>query len=473
MFDAAVIGSGPNGLAAAITLARAGRSVVVHERSDSVGGSARSAELTLPGYLHDVCSAAHPMAAAGAFFNTLPLREHGLEWIRPEHPVGHALDPGERAIIQHHDLHATAQEVCDPGYVRALEPFVERYAELLQDGTAPLGIPDSPVLMARFGMRALLPSTTLAGLLFSSRRARALFAGHACHSCLPLSQPPSAAIGLMLHLAAHAVSFPMPRGGAGAITAAMASYLETLGGRIELNSEITHIGQVQARQVFFNTSPRALASIARDALPSGYLRALSRFKRGPGVFKVDYALSSPIPWTDARLSRCGTVHLGGDLEALSASEAAVWRGEHPERPFVLLTQPTQFDPGRAPEGGHIAWAYVHTPNGSTRDQSEVITAAIEAHAPGFRDCVRAQHCMNNADFEAYNPNYVGGDINGGANTLDQLFTRPVARFAPWTTPNPDVFLCSASTPPGGGVHGLGGHHAALAALAQPRRLTEG
>lgn len=460
--QAAVIGAGPNGLAAAITLARAGHSVVVYERAESVGGSARSSELTLPGYLHDVCSAAHPMAVAGDFFNNLPLHEHGLEWIRPDFPVAHLL-PEQDAVIQHTDLMETAREVNDLAYAAELAPFLERFSDLLRDGTAPPGFPAHPILMARFGARALIPAATLGRLLFKTERGQALFAGHACHSCLPLTQAPSAAIGLMLQLAAHAVNFPMPKGGAGRITHAMASYLESLGGRIECGVDISHINQVDAEQVFFCTSPRDMARIAGDLLPSSYVNRLAKFRHGPGVFKVDYALKEPIPWSDPRVARAGTVHLAGTLEQLTASEATVAQGGHAEEPFVLLTQPTQFDPTRAPEGGHIAWAYVHVPNGSSLDQTQALEAQIERYAPGFGDVVLARHTMNCAQMQAYNPNYVGGDVNGGANTLDQLFTRPVAALSPYCTPSPRIFLCSASVPPGGGVHGLGGYNAVRAA----------
>lgn len=461
-FQAAVIGAGPNGLAAAITLARAGRSVVVYERADSVGGSARSSELTLPGYLHDVCSAAHPMAVAGDFFNSLPLHEHGLEWVRPEFPVAHLL-PEQDAVIQHTDLMETAHEVSDLAYAAELAPFLDRFSDLLADGTAPPGLPANPLLMARFGTRALLPATTLARLLFKTERGQALFAGHACHSCLPLTQPPSAAIGLMLQLAAHKVNFPMPKGGAGRITQAMARYLASLGGHIECGVQIDHINQVDAERVFFCTSPRDMARIAGDLLPSSYLSRLAKFRHGPGVFKVDYALKEPIPWTDPRVARAGTVHLAGNLEQLTAAEATVAQGGHAAEPYVLLTQPTQFDPTRAPEGGHIAWAYVHVPNGSTLDQTAALESQIERYAPGFGDVVLQRHTMNCIQMEAYNPNYVGGDVNGGANTLDQLFTRPVAALSPYCTPNPRIFLCSASVPPGGGVHGLGGFNAVRAA----------
>lgn len=470
-FDAAVIGSGPNGLAAAVALAQAGRSVVVYERGETIGGSARTLELTLPGFHHDVCSSIHPMAAGSPFLATLPLAEHGLRWLHSPAVVAHPLDDGP-AVLQHRDPVRTAETLgrdarAYPGIVR---PFVDRWAELARDALAPLGFPSAPVLLARFGIHAILPATTLARVIFRDPRTRAFFAGHAAHSVLPLERSPSAAIGLMLLLAGHSVGWPFPEGGAQAIVDALASVFRGLGGVVRTGVTVRSLDEVETDgPVLFQTSPGALVDIAGDAVPARYAARLRRFRWGPGLYKVDWALDGPIPWADPACGEAATVHLGGSMEAIAAGERAAWRGDTSDTPYVLLAQPGRFDPTRAPPGKTTAWAYCHVPAGSTANRTAVLEAAVERHAPGFRDRILARHVMGPAAFTAYNPSYVGGDVNGGAADLDQLFTRPVARINPYTTPNPRLFLCSASTPPGGGVHGMAGWYAAQSALGRPLR----
>jgi phytoene dehydrogenase-like protein len=465
-FDAAVVGSGPNGLAAAITLAQAGRSVVVLEAAETVGGSARTAALTLPGFRHDVCSAIHPMGVGSPFLSGLPLGRYGLRWIHPPASMAHPLE-GRPAALQVRSVRETAASLGEDeaAWVALFEPLVARWGELIADALGPLGVPGSPLLLARFGLRAMLPATALARRL-RGERARALFAGVAAHSVLPLERSPSAAIGLMLAAAGHAVGWPLPEGGAQSLSDALAAHLRALGGQIRTGAPVRSLAEVPtAGPILFNTAPRTLLEIAGDALPALYRRRLARYRYGPGVFKLDWALDGPIPWADPTVARAGTVHLGGTLEQIAAAERAVWRGEHPERPYVLLAQQSLFDPSRAPAGRHTGWAYCHVPRGSDRDRAEAIEATVERYAPGFRDRILARHAMSAVAFERYNANYVGGDVNGGAADLDQLFTRPVARINPYTTPNPRLFLCSAATPPGGGVHGMSGYYAARAAIS--------
>ncbi|MCB9781236.1 MAG: NAD(P)/FAD-dependent oxidoreductase [Alphaproteobacteria bacterium] len=474
-FDAAVVGSGPNGLAAAVALAQAGRKVVVYEASETIGGSARTLPLTLPGFRHDVCSAIHPMAKGSPFLSTLPLAEHGLTWIDPPATVAHPLD-GQPAVLQYRELDRTAETLgADRDrYAGIVGPFVAGWSALSRDGMAPVGgIPSRPVLMARFGLHAMVPATTLGRTIFRDERTRAWWGGFAAHSCLPLDRSPSAAIGLMLLLAGHGVGWPFPRGGAQAIPDALASLLRSLGGEIRTGVHITDLEQIETDgPVLFQTSPPAVAEICGDALPERYRRRLQAFRWGPGIFKVDWALSQPIPWADPTVGRAGTVHLGGDLDSLARSERAPWQGRVDERPFVLVCQPGAFDERRAPAGRSTAWGYIHVPNGDRQDHTAIVEAAVERSAPGFRDCILARHVMTATDFAVHNDNYVGGDVNGGANDLDQLFTRPVARLDPYSTPNPRLFLCSASTPPGGGVHGMAGWYAAQSALGRPLRPPE-
>jgi len=463
--DAVVVGSGPNGLAAAVALARRGASVLVLEGADELGGGTRTAELTLPGFQHDVCSAVHPMGILSPFLRTLPLGEHGLEWLRPAASVAHPLD-GEPAVMLRRSLDATAEGLGRDAAVwrRLVGPLLDRPHDLLADVMAPLRIPDHPIAMARFGLRAVFSANRLARLLFREPRARALLAGCAGHSILPLTQPLTAALGVLFAVTAHVEDWPVPRGGSRAIGRALASYLRSLGGRVETGRRIASLAELPAsRVVLFDTSPAELVRIAGDALPAGYRRRLGRYRYGPGVFKLDWALDGPIPWRDPACLEASTVHVGGTLEEICASERDMWRGRHAERPYLILCQQSQIDPGRAPAGRHTGYAYCHVPHGSPADRTLAIEAQVERFAPGFRDRILARHAMGPADFEAYNPSYVGGAITGGVADAFQLFTRPVARLDPYSTPNPRLFLCSAATPPGGGVHGMCGYFAAASA----------
>jgi phytoene dehydrogenase-like protein len=470
MPNAIVVGSGPNGLAAAIVLARAGVSVRVVEAAETVGGGARSAELTLPGFVHDVCSAIHPLGVASPLFRSLPLGEHGLEWIEPPAALAHPFDDGTAALLARSpEAAATGLGTDGERWRRVFAPLVDEAEPLLDDLLAPLHLPAHPLTLARFGIRAAPPATLLARASFRGARARGLFAGLSAHSMLRLDRPPSAAFGLMLGLLAHAVGWPLPQGGSQRLSDALASYLRSLGGEIETGRRVASLDELgDARPVLLDVTPCGLLELAGGRLPTLYRRRLQRYRYGPGVFKLDWALDAPIPWRAEECTRAATVHLGDTLEEIAASEAAPHRGriggEIAERPFVLLAQQSLFDPARAPAGRHTAWAYCHVPNGSSVDMTERIEAQVERFAPGFRERILARSALGPAEIERYNQNYVGGDINGGAATLSQLFTRPVARISPYTTPLPGVFLCSASTPPGGGVHGMCGYHAAQAAL---------
>lgn len=464
-FDAVVVGAGPNGLAAAVSLAGAGCRVLVLEARQTIGGGTRTAELTLPGYRHDICSAVHPLGVASPFFRELPLQQYGLEWVWPDLPLAHPLDDGS-AVALHRSVDETAEGLGLDGraYRQVMGPLAQNWAQLLDAFLGPLRVPRHPMVMARFAP-GVLPAVTLARRLFRDERARALLAGLAAHITLPLESATTSAYGLMLGLLGHAVGWPVARGGSQAIADALAAHLRSLGGVIETGMRVASPADLPpARATLFDVAPRGLLSITGDRLPARYRQGLERFRYGQGVFKVDYALSRPVPWTAAEARRAGTLHLGGTLDEIASAERAVWNGTHPERPYVLVSQPTLWDPTRAPDGRQTLWAYCHVPSGSTVDMTAAIEAQIERFAPGFRDCVLARHSMGAADYEAYNPNYVGGDINAGAQTWRQLFTRPVARLNAYTTPLPDIFLCSASTPPGGGVHGMCGYYAAQTAL---------
>ncbi len=464
--DAVVVGSGPNGLAAAVALARANRSVLLLEAAETIGGGTRSQELTLPGYIHDVCSAIHPMAAASPFFQTLPLAEHGLHWVQPPAALAHPLDDGSAAVLEQ-SLDRTAEGLgADANAYRQLfGPLLAPAPSLFRDLLGPFSIPRRPFAAMRFGLRAIRSCSGLAEHWFREAPARALLAGLGAHSVLPLEQSPAAAIAVMLGLAGHVVGWPFPRGGSQQIAAALASVFRSSGGVIETGRRVESLQQLPpSRAVLLDLSPRQVVAIAGDRLPAGYRRRLGAYRYGPGVFKLDWALSGPIPWRAESCRRAGTVHVGGTLEEIAVSERAAWRGEHCERPFVLLAQQSLFDATRAPPGGQTAWAYCHVPNGSTVDMTTPIENQIERFAPGFRERILARHAMNTAAMECHNANYIGGDITGGVNDWGQLFTRPVARFNPYTTPCPGLFLCSSSTPPGGGVHGMCGYHAARTAL---------
>jgi phytoene dehydrogenase-like protein len=447
-----VIGSGPNGLAAAIELARAGLDVTVHEASPQIGGGTRSAELTLPGFVHDVCSAVHPMAIASPCFERYPLHEHGLAWIQPDAPLAHPLDDGS-AVMLERSLDATCARLGPDGeaWRRLFEPFVGGWHSLRHDVLGPQPRwPRNPFLMARFGMHALRPARALAESLFRGDRARALFAGIAAHSILPLEARASASIGLVLTILAHTSGWPFPRGGSQRIADALASYLRSLGGQIRAGSRVETLPE--ANLVMCDITPRQLLAIAGPRLPQDFRRALARWRYGPGVFKMDWALDAPIPWRAPECARAATVHVGGTL-----AEIAHWESRFTGAPFLLLVQSSLFDSARAPQGKHTAWAYCHVPNGSTIDMTEAIESQIERFAPGFRARVLARHAFSPAALERYNANLVGGDIVGGAMTLGQLFLRPTRRL--YGTPLAGVYLCSSSTPPGGAVHGMCGFHA--------------
>jgi phytoene dehydrogenase-like protein len=466
MADAVVVGAGPNGLAAAIELARSGLSVRVLEAAETVGGGTRSAELTLPGFTHDVCSAIHPLGVASPFLRSLPLEAHGVEWVEPPAALAHPFDDGAAALLERsQEAAALSLEEDDARWRRLFAALVREADSLLEEILAPLHVPAHPVTLARFGLRAMLPATTVARRSLRSARARGVFAGLAAHSMLPLERPPSAAFALMLGLLGHAVGWPFPRGGSQAIADALASYLRSLGGEIETGRQVESLAELEGtRLTLLDLTPRGFLRLAGHRLPARYRTRLERYRYGPGVFKLDWALDEPIPWRAEECTRAATVHLGATLEEIAASEAAPGQGRISERPFVLLAQQSLFDSTRAPAGRHTAWAYCHVPNGSTADMTEPIEAQVERFAPGFRDRILARASRGPADLERENPNYVGGDINGGLADLRQLFTRPVARRTPYSTPLPGVFLCSASTPPGGGVHGMCGYHAARAAL---------
>jgi phytoene dehydrogenase-like protein len=464
------VGAGPNGLAAAIVLARAGRSVLVREASSTPGGGSRSDALTLPGFVHDTCSAIHPLGVSSPLFQRLPLDRHGLEWIHPPIPLAHPFDDGT-AILLKRSTSATAAGLGRDGaaWQRLMDPLVRRWPQLATDVLAPLRPPRHPLLLARFGMLAVLPCAVLTRLAFREAGARALFTGIAAHATLPLTDPPSAAFGMVLGLAAHAGGWPLPRGGAQRIADALVSYLRSLGGELEINARVDAVDELPAhRAALLDLTPRQVLRVAGDRLPDGYRKELEAFQYGLGSFKVDWALDGPIPWRSPDVAQAGTVHLGGTAEEIEEARKEEWKGRPAERPLVLLSQPTLFDPSRAPEGKHVAWGYCHLPNGSTFDMTERIEAQVERFAPGFRDRIIARHTMGPADLERRNPNLVGGDVGGGEATLRQLFFRPALRPVPYATPDPDIFICSASTPPGGGVHGMCGFHAARAALR--RRL---
>lgn len=470
-YDAIVIGSGPNGLSAAVALAQSGASVLVVEAEDEIGGGTRSAELTLPGFIHDVCSAVHPMGILSPFLRQLPLSEHGLEWVKPAASVAHPLDDGD-AVMLYRSLERTCEGLGTDAdaYARLVRPFLDSPHELLADVMAPLRIPAHPVQMLRFGLRAIFSANRLARLSFRGERARALFAGCAGHSILPLSQPLSAALGMIFCLTGHVEDWPVARGGSHAITRALASYLESLGGTVKTGQRVRRLEELPAsRAVVFDTSPNQLSTVAGDELPAAYRRRIERYRYGPGVFKLDWALDGPIPWRDPRCLEASTVHVGGTLEEIAASERDMFRGRHSARPFLILCQQSDFDLSRAPEGKRTGYAYCHVPHGSTEDMCEVIESQVERFAPGFRDRILARHAMNTESFEAYNPNYVGGAITGGVADAFQLFTRPVARLDPYRTPNPKLYICSASTPPGGGVHGQCGYWAAQSVLKRLQR----
>lgn len=465
-YDAVVVGAGVNGLSAAVVLAEAGRSVLVLEAAPTIGGATRTAELTLPGYHHDVCSAIHPIGALSPLFRRLPLADHGLEWCTFPASIAHPLDD-HPAVIVTRDFEATGAHLGPDAarYRRLIQPFSDRAEALFPSLLGPLRFPRHPFLMARFGWYGLRSARGLARSAFRAEPARALLAGCAAHSILPLTHLGTAAVGLVFAVSAHATDWPCARGGSRAITDALASYLRALGGEIRTDHRVTTLGDIPPHRVaLFDTSPRQLLAITGDHLPASYRRRLGRFHYGPGVFKVDWALDGPIPWADPACATASTVHVGGTLDEIATSEADAWAGRHTDRPFLLVCQQSTADPTRAPAGRHTGYAYCHVPYGSDVDMTDRVEAQIERFAPGFRDRILARATRDCAALEADNANCVGGTIAGGAANLGQLFTRPVARLDPYGTPDPALFFCSASTPPGGGVHGMCGDFAARSAL---------
>ena len=467
--DAVVVGGGPNGLAAAIVLARAGRSVELLEARDTIGGGCRSAQLTLPGVVHDVCSALHPLGRSSPLFRELELERHGLTWIEPRVQIAHPLDDGRVAFVQR-DIGRTVASFDDGAaartYRRWMEPVARDWDLVVRHllGPLPVGAVRHPVALGRFGLPAVLPMTAVASR-FSSPVVRALLAGCAAHSFLSLNAPLTAGVGLSLLASAHSVGWPIPRGGSQRLADALASVLREAGGTISTGVEVRSLDELPAhRAALLDLTPRQVLAVAGGRLRGLYAAQLRRYRYGPGTFKLDLVLDGPIPWRIPELSDAGTVHLGGTFEEVAASERAVANGRVHERPFVLVAQPSQLDPSRAPEGRHVVWAYCHVPNGWAGDATERILGQLERFAPGFRDRTLAQHVLTPAALEAYNANYVGGDINGGRQDVRQFWTRPAIRLDPYSTPDPAIFVCSSSTPPGGGVHGLCGMHAARSAL---------
>lgn len=466
-YDAVVVGAGPNGLAAALRLAQEKLSVLVVEADDHIGGGLHSTELTLPGFVHDVCSAIHPLALGSPFFRTLPLEKYGLHWVEPEFPLAHPLGQGH-AVLLDRSLTKTALALGQDkvAYEKLFQPLLEQWEELVPEFLQPLlHVPRHPLVLARFGLNALASAQRLVTKRFRTEPAKALFAGLAAHSFLSLRAPGSAAFGLVLGLLGHAVGWPWPQGGAQRLAEALAAHLRDLGGEIAVNSPVMNIDELPlARAVLLDVTPRQLLRIAGHKLPPSFRARLQRHRYGPGVFKLDYALAQPIPWSAPACRRAGTVHVGGDWGEVCAAEEAVAQGRPAERPFVLVAQPSLFDPTRAPAGRHIGWAYCHVPNGATVDMTDAVERQIERFAPGFRDGILARHRLRATEMEEINPNLVGGDINGGAADLWQLIARPVFSRRPYWTRVPGLYLCSASTPPGGGVHGMCGYWAARTAL---------
>ncbi|MGZ8938168.1 MAG: phytoene desaturase family protein, partial [Limisphaerales bacterium] len=464
-YDAVVVGAGPNGLTAAIVLARAGLSVLLLEAKDTIGGGCRTAELTLPGFHHDVCAAIHPMGVLSPVFREIQLERFGLEWVQMPLPLAHPLPDGRAAVLRY-SLDETARQLGEDGkmWQRTFSPFLRDSAAFFSEILKPIRIPSRPFMMARFGMTALR-SAEAAISRFRTDEARALFTGCAAHAILPLDRAGTASFGLVLALAAHAIGWPCARGGSQAIIKSMENCFLSHGGEIETNHQVRGLSDLPASKVvLFDVSPRQLAQIAGSDLPSSYVRRLKNFEFGPGVFKVDWALAGAIPWKNQECALAATVHVGGTAEEIIRSENEMGSGHVPKNPFVLVAQQSMFDHSRAPAGQHTGWAYCHVPAGCTADMAEPIERQIERFAPGFRDLILARHTRSPAAYEAYNPNFIGGDIGGGANTLSQFLFRPFPRWNPYSTPNSRLFLCSSSTPPGGGVHGMCGHNAALAAL---------
>ncbi len=468
-YDAVVVGSGPNGFSAGINLAQSGLSVLVIEGKDTIGGGVRSAELTQPGFVHDPCSAIFPLTLASPYLKQLPLEEFGLEWVFSPAEAAHPLDDGS-AVTVTRSLDETADRLGGDGqaYRTLMQSIIDDWEAITEDLLGPLPLPPKhPLAFVGFSLLAARPATNLARSYFKEEATRALFAGMAAHSILPLEQLGSGAFGIVLSALAHTAGWPLVRGGSQNLINALAAYYQSLGGEITTGNWIQRMEDLpRSRIVMLDVTPHQFSRIAGEQLSKRYLRQLSRFRYGPGVFKVDYALDAPIPWTAEECRLAATVHLGGTMEEIADSEREAWRGYHSDNPYVLLAQQSLFDPSRAPDGRHTAWAYCHVPNGSTRDMTAIIDAQIERFAPGFKDTVLARSTRTAVQMEEYNPNYIGGDIVGGSQDIRQVYTRPLPRIDPYRTPLENVYLCSSSTPPGGGVHGMCGYHAAQSALGR-------
>lgn len=474
-YDAVVVGSGPNGLSAAILLQQSGLSVLILEAKEQIGGGLRSAELTLPGYLHDVCSAIHPLAVSSPFLKTLPLKNHGLDFVYPEVSAAHPFDSGDAAVLK-----GTAEETAsglgsDAGaYLELLEPLLRKWPDLLSDILGPLGIPDHPLDLASFGLKALRSASAMTAK-FRTEKARGLWAGMAAHSMQPLGNLTTAAIGMVLLATGNKVGWPIPIGGSKAIADSLSSYFLSLGGRIQTGVPVKSMSDIpQASAILFDLTPKQLLEIAPERFSPLYRWQLQRYRYGMGIFKIDWALDGQVPFKSEACRKAGTIHLGNTFEEIEAAEKMVSRGQHPDKPFVLFAQQSLFDSSRAPEGKHTAWAYCHVPHGSETDMTAAIENQVERFAPGFKDLILAKHTMNTRQVEVYNPNYIGGDINGGVIDITQLFTRPVLSVSPYRTSAKGIYICSSSTPPGGGVHGMCGYHAARQVLKdvfkiQPRQ----
>ena len=464
-FDAVVVGSGPNGLAAAIFLQQNGLSVLILEAKGEIGGGLRSAELTLPGFTHDICSAIHPLAVGSPFFQQLPLADHGLEYIYPEIAAAHPFDNSTAAVLKQ-SITETAKLLGndEPNYLKLMQPIVTDWPNIATDVLGPLHYPKHPLAMAKFGWSALTSATHLSRR-FKTEEAKALLAGMAAHSMQPLSKLTTSAAALVLMTNGHLKGWPIPKGGSNRIANALASYFTSIGGKIETNTYVKSLEQLpSAHTVLFDVSPKQLLQIAGHKFSSLYKWQLERYRYGMGVFKVDWALDGAIPFSAEECRNAGTIHLGNSIAEITNAEQQTWEGRHPKKPFVLLAQQSVFDSTRAPEGKHTAWAYCHVPNGSRSDMTAAIENQIERFAPGFKNLILAKHTMSPAQMEDYNPNYIGGDINGGVIDIGQLFTRPALRCSPYKTSAKGIYICSASTPPGGGVHGMCGYNAAKKVL---------
>lgn len=462
--DAVIIGSGPNGLAAAITLAQAGRSVAIYEAKATVGGGTRSAELTLPGFIHDICSAIHPLGVSSPFFRSLPLEKHGLRWIHPTFPLAHPFEDGKVALLDR-SLDITSDSLILDGYAykNLMKSFVKHSDHLFEDILAPMHFPKHPFLMLHFAYYAVQSAIGFSNRYFDYEKARGFFCGLAAHANMPLEKPLTAAFGMVLGILGHSAGWPFPEGGSQKIADALASYFLSIGGKIYTNAPIDTIDQfTDSTPILCDITPKQLLKIAGHRLPENYKKKLERYRYGPGVFKIDWALNAPIPWKSSDCRKAGTVHIGGTASEIAESERAVWNGKPSEKPYIILAQQSLFDPTRAPVGKQTVWAYCHVPNGCTMDMTDRIENQIERFAPGFKDCILAKHTFSPQQLQDYNPNYIGGDINGGVQDIYQLFTRPVAKLVPYSTPIKNLYICSSSTPPGGGVHGMCGYQAAKA-----------